>query len=89
MTAVGQPERLTQNRVVQLFSNELDYVYLGNWEDRPDNSNIEEELLTQYLICCNGQYDKRRWKRHKACILDSFLKQCCRLVSYEQRNFTF
>jgi type I restriction enzyme, R subunit len=35
--------------VVQLFREKLDYAYLGNWEDRLDNSNIEEELLTSYL----------------------------------------
>jgi len=46
---VGQIERLTQNRIVKLFTQELDYTYLGNWEDRPGNSNIEEELLTNYL----------------------------------------
>ncbi|MEW6327864.1 MAG: HsdR family type I site-specific deoxyribonuclease [Thermodesulfobacteriota bacterium] len=49
MSEVGQIERRTQNRVVQLFRDELKYTYLGNWEDRPDNSNIEEELLTGYL----------------------------------------
>lgn len=46
---VGQVERKTQNRVVQLFRDELKYTYLGNWEDRLNNSNIEEELLTSYL----------------------------------------
>lgn len=46
---VGQVERKTQNRVVQLFRDELGYTYLGNWEDRLNNSNIEEELLTSYL----------------------------------------
>lgn len=49
MNKVGQQERLTQNRVVRLFKDELNYTYLGNWEDRPNNSNIEEELLTNYL----------------------------------------
>ena len=49
LSDVGQIERKTQNRVVKLFRNTLDYTYLGNWEDRPDNSNIEEELLTNYL----------------------------------------
>jgi type I restriction enzyme R subunit len=49
MSQVGQAERLTQNRVVTLFRDELNYTYLGNWEDRQDNSNIEEELLTRYL----------------------------------------
>ena len=46
---VGQRERLTQNRVVKLFREELDYRYLGEWEDRPNNSNIEEALLSAYL----------------------------------------
>lgn len=46
---VGQIERITQNRVVQLFQDELGYKYLGNREEREGNSNIEEELLTGYL----------------------------------------
>lgn len=49
MSEVGQPERLTQKRVVRLFTQELNYTYLGDWEDRPDNSNIEEELLIRHL----------------------------------------
>ncbi len=49
MSKVGQLERVTQNRVVKLFQKKLDYRYLGNWEDREDNSNIEEEILTDYL----------------------------------------
>ena len=49
MNEVGQIERITQNRVVKLFQDELDYKYLGNWEERENNSNIEEELLTAYL----------------------------------------
>ncbi len=49
MNNVGQRERDTQNRVVQLFQNQLDYTYLGNWEDRPHNSNIEEAILRKYL----------------------------------------
>ncbi len=39
MSKVGQLERVTQNRVVKLFQKKLDYRYLGNWEDREDNSN--------------------------------------------------
>ena len=49
MTNVGQPERATQNRVIALFSDELNYRYLGDWTDRDGNSNIEEGLLTAYL----------------------------------------
>ena len=50
MTAtVGQPERVTQNRVISLFRDELGYRYLGDWTDRDGNSNIEEGLLTVNL----------------------------------------
>lgn len=49
MSEIGKPERITQNRVIELFQQELNYHYLGNWEDREDNSNIEESLLTSYL----------------------------------------
>ena len=49
MCNIGQPERATQNRVVALFRDELDYRYLNDWTDRPNNSNIEEALLTTYL----------------------------------------
>lgn len=46
---VGQIERATQNRIVALFRNQLKYEYLGNWEDRLDNSNIEEREVRRYL----------------------------------------
>ena len=49
MSEIGKPERITQNRVIELFQQELEYQYLGNWEDREENSNIEESLLTSYL----------------------------------------
>jgi len=49
MGIVGQRERLTQNRIVALFRDTLKYAYLGNWEDRPDTSNIEENLLRAFL----------------------------------------
>ncbi len=46
---VGQIERATQNRIVNLFRDKLGYNYLGYWEDRPDNSNIEEGEVRKYL----------------------------------------
>ena len=52
MSTIGKPERVTQNRVIALFRDELGYRYLGDWSDRPGNSNIEEELLTEYLTRC-------------------------------------
>jgi type I restriction enzyme R subunit len=46
---VGETERVTQNRVVKLFQDTLKYRYLGNWEARENNSNIEEDILREYL----------------------------------------
>ena len=58
MSDVGQPERKTQNRVIKLLTKKeadggLGYTYLGNWQDRPDNSNIEPGELRKYL---SGKY---------------------------------
>jgi len=50
MNIIGQPERITQNRVVKLFQEELGYTYLGNWKERVDNNNIEKDWLTHYLL---------------------------------------
>lgn len=49
MSYVGQPERITQQRVITLFREELDYRFLGDWSDRVGNSAIEEGLLTAWL----------------------------------------
>src|SRR2546423_785846 len=49
MSTVGQRERATQNRVVRLLQKQLGYQYLGNWEERQNNSNIEEFNLRTFL----------------------------------------
>ncbi|MFC5430768.1 type I restriction endonuclease subunit R [Paraburkholderia denitrificans] len=46
---IGKSEKATQNRVIKLFTGQLGYVPLGDWTDRA-NSNIEENLLTAYLL---------------------------------------
>jgi len=51
MSGIGKPERVTQNRVIALFRDKLNYRFLGDRSDR-DNSNIEEELLTAWLTKC-------------------------------------
>ncbi len=50
---VGQPERATQDRVIALFRDQLDYRYLGDWTARNDNSNIEASLLSDWLTKCS------------------------------------
>ena len=49
MSNVGARERLTQGRVVAYFRDALKYRYLGDWECREGNSNIEEALLADWL----------------------------------------
>lgn len=49
MSNVGQKERASQNRVVDFFQSELGYRYLGDWQDRGGNRNIETGILTEWL----------------------------------------
>lgn len=49
MSTVGQKEIATQKRVIQLFTKQLGYRYLGHWKDQAGNSNVEEELLIDWL----------------------------------------
>src|SRR4051812_36389927 len=49
MIDVGEIERKTQRRVVELFKDRLGYDYLGNWSQRANNSNFERELAANRL----------------------------------------
>ena len=50
MTTVGgEREIQTQRRVVGFFRDALGYDYLGHWQDCPDNRNVEEGLLGDWL----------------------------------------
>jgi type I restriction enzyme R subunit len=46
--SINPIERITQNRVIQLFKS-LGYTYYGNWEEREKNSNVEPSYLRAYL----------------------------------------
>ena len=55
MSPVGSVEIVTQKRF-KVFENNLGHEYLGDWQDREGNSNVEEEYFvvgyisrTQYL----------------------------------------
>ena len=45
---IGEPERVTQNRVIELFQRRLGWRYLDDWSERA-NSNIEDALLSANL----------------------------------------
>ena len=49
MNTVGETEIRTQERVVTLFQKVLGYTYLGNYQERQDNSNIDKALLIDWL----------------------------------------
>ena len=49
MSTVGQREERTQQRVVDFFTDALDYTYLGHWQDCVGNSNVEKGLLAGWL----------------------------------------
>ena len=49
MSTVGQREKRTQKRAVQLFREQLGYDYLDDWTDRAGNRNIKEEYLRTFL----------------------------------------
>jgi type I restriction enzyme R subunit len=46
---VGQPERNTQDRIIDFLVDELGYEYLGNFQDDPPHENVEEEILRDWL----------------------------------------
>lgn len=50
MNKIGKSERVSQNRIVQLFQDKLKYQYLGDWQDETRIQPIEEPILKKYLL---------------------------------------
>jgi len=53
MSMIGEAERKAQNRVIALLTDSttgLGWRYLGDWQKRVGNANIEEELLRPWLL---------------------------------------
>ncbi|GHE02650.1 restriction endonuclease subunit R [Allgaiera indica] len=57
MSTIGEAERKAQNRVIELLSEHrtdapggLGWRYLGDWQKREGNANIEEDLLRPWLL---------------------------------------
>lgn len=57
---IGEPERSVQNRLLALFKEKLKYEYLGNYEYRTCNRNIERKLLFGYLM------STKKWSEDEA-----------------------
>lgn len=57
---IGEPERPVQNRLLTLFKENLKYEYLGNYEYRTCNRNIERKLLFDYLM------STQKWSKDEA-----------------------
>ena len=49
--SVGKSERLTQNRVIALFQDELDCRYLGNWEYRNSLRQLSGSVHCCIMAC--------------------------------------
>ena len=49
MDTIGQPEFLTQQRVISFFVRDLGYGGLGNWKERAGNRNVEDKHLIRWL----------------------------------------
>jgi type I restriction enzyme R subunit len=49
MSKIGEIERRTQNRVVSFLKDLPAYTYLGTWQDAPRSTNIETDILTDWL----------------------------------------
>lgn len=54
MSSVGETEIRTQERVITFLQKTLGYSYLGNWHARQGNSNVEKDLLTDWLRSRQG-----------------------------------
>ena len=78
MPDVGQIERITQNRVIELFKKDLDFEYLGDWRERENNSNIEEDILRKWLQNNQGYSDV---------LIDKAIAQLSKVAKDQQSNF--
>lgn len=81
-------ERITQNRVVKLFHQELDYLPLfeGNLQDRDNNSNIEEGPLRYFL---EKQKEKENKRKYSDVLISKAIDKFKSEASNHQRDLYF
>lgn len=46
---IGKSERASQDRIVKLFQQKLNYHYLGDWTEKLTTQPVEEDLLLNFL----------------------------------------
>ena len=79
---IGEPERSVQNRLVALFKEKLKYEYLGNYEYRTCNRNIERKFLFDYLM------STKKWSKDEAkrAITKLEKEAYCTLQNMQEKN---
>ena len=79
---IGEPERPVQNRLLALFKEKLKYEYLGNYEYRTCNRNIERKLLFDYLM------STQKWSKDEAkrAITKLEKEAYCTLQNMQEKN---
>ena len=77
MPIVGQIERITQNRVIKLLKEKLDFEYLGDWKERENNSNIEVDILRNWLKNSQG---------YSEVLIDKSIAQLSKIAKDQQSN---
>lgn len=82
--SIGQREKVTQDRVIKLFVNELGYTYLGNFTERK-NSNIEIELLEKFLV--RKKYSRTLINRAIKILLDTANNQSQNLYDLNENTY--
>lgn len=82
--SIGQKEKVTQNRVIKLFVDELGYTYLGNFTERK-NFNIEIELLEKFLV--RKKYSKTLINRAIKILLDTAGNQSQSLYDLNENTY--
>lgn len=82
--SIGQKEKVTQNRVIKLFVDELGYTYLGNFTERK-NSNIEIELLEKFLV--RKKYSRTLINRAIKILLDTANNQSQNLYDLNENTY--
>ena len=77
MSNIDEAERTTQNRVIALFTEQLDYDYLGDWQDQQRTCPIEEDRLRAFLV---------RQQRYSDVLIDRALKKFNELVTDQSKG---